>query len=118
VPAIIPVTIPLAEPTVAVPAAPLDHVPVPELFERVIVPPWQTGTLPVAADGAASTVTVVVTTAPHEAVLVITAVPAAAAVIIPVADPIVATDVLELLQAPPIVASVSVRDVPEQTGTE
>jgi len=68
VPADTPFTMPLTEPIVATPAAPLDQVPAPVASVIVMVFPVHKGTLPDGAAGAVRTVTVVVALAPQEAV--------------------------------------------------
>ncbi len=63
VPAETPVTIPDV-PTVAIPELPLTHDPPVGVDDNVVVAPTHTDIVPVIADGAANTVTVVVRTQP------------------------------------------------------
>ena len=64
--------------------------------------------MPLASDGVATTVTVVVDLQPVLSKYVITDVPTATLAIVPDEEPIVATDVVPLLHVPPPVASASV----------
>lgn len=114
VPALIPVTIPLAEPIFATEAFPLVQVPPVTLLVNVPVLPAHIDMRPPIVAGAAFTVTVaVVLHAPT--VYVITAVPAATPATIPEEEPTVATSVLPLLQVPPLVASFRDMFAPAQT---
>ena len=100
VPTATPVTIPVP-PTVATAVLLLVHVPPPVASVSAAVPPRQMLTAPVGMIGdAAFTVTIVVALQPVEAMQVIVAVPVATPVTMPDVAPIVATDVLLLLQLP------------------
>ena len=55
-----PVTMPVEEPTVAVPVALLLQVPPAGISPSAVVSPWHTESVPVIADGSALTVTTVV----------------------------------------------------------
>lgn len=104
-----PVTLPVAGLTVAIPAGVHDQVPpaVAVALDRVVLAPTQTLSGPVIAppEGAANTVTVTVLV-PKEVAYEITADPAVTPVTTPEVDT-VATDVLPLLHVPPEVAHAS-----------
>jgi hypothetical protein len=100
VPACEPVTIPVDEPTGATYGELLLHVPPPGLEVRVVVEPMQIGDVPPEIDtGVAVTVTIAVSR-PSDPFHEIIAVPADTPETIPVAEPIVATARLPLLQYP------------------
>ena len=67
VPVTTPVTIPLPEPTAAIAALLLLHVPAPDTSPSVIVEPAHTGLFPVIAPGALVTETIVVAMQPDDA---------------------------------------------------
>jgi hypothetical protein len=120
VPAEIPVTIPVAEVTVATPAFALDQVPTLVVEVSVEVKPTQTAVVPeiVPATGAAVTVTVLVAVALGQplapaTVYVMVAVPGA----IPVTTPEEFTEAMEaavLVQVPPVTVEVKVVVLPTQ----
>ncbi len=70
---------------------------------------------PTIAVGSGNTIITVVTKQPPGNVYVIVVVPAVLAIIMPVAVPMDATEVLLLLHEPPVVASVTVIELPAQT---
>jgi len=112
---LIPVTTPLAEPTVAL--AVLLQLQVPPLtawLSVVIVPTHRLG-LPLIVAGVVFTVTVVIAVHPELTLYVILAVPAPTPVTIPVVRPTVAFAVLLLLQVPPVVVLASVVVCPTHT---
>src|ERR1043165_5151845 len=98
-----PETMPLEEPTVALPIALLTHVPpgVP-ILARADVVAWQKDNVPEIAVGSGSTVTTVALIQPVVAVYVMSVVPADAPVTTPDVTPIVATPVLELTHDTPV----------------
>lgn len=109
-PAATPVTTPDVEPTVAIDALLVSHVPPETGSPNVIVPPTPTV---VGPDMGASGLTVNVMVAilvPTMYVMV--QVPAEIALTIPVEEPTIATEVLLLLQWPPAVESASVLVLP------
>jgi len=113
VPAVPPVTVPVAEPTVATEGDPELHTPPPELV-RLMEEPVQTVVGPEIADGLGFTVTGATTKQPVERVYVIRVTPGVTPVMVPDADPMVATDVLPLVHVPPGTAFVSVSEFPTQ----
>jgi hypothetical protein len=111
------VTIPVADPTEAIPDMLLLHVP-PPASDKVVVRSEQTLSVPSMAVGNGLTVTTAVIIHPVGKVYVMVAVLATVtvpAVTIPEADPTVAIPVALLLHVPPDVASLSVVVRPEQT---
>ena len=111
-----PLTTPDDEPTVAIVASLLLHVPPVVISDNVVVDPTQTEAAPVIADGSALTVSDLDVTHPADVVYVIFTVPADAPVTSPVALLTVATEVLLLLHVPPVVASVNVVVEPTHTA--
>lgn len=107
------VTIPLTDPIVATPVAPLTHVPDPDASLNVIVLPWQKGTLLLGGTGTALTVITLVAGLPQGGVYDMVVVPLDIAVTTP-AELIVPTAGLLLLQVPVANASVSVVVAPGQ----
>jgi hypothetical protein len=114
VPAATPETIP-DEPTVATEAALLLHVPPDVASLKDMTEPAHTEDEPEMAAGTVLTVTVAVAVQPDADVYVTIDVPVATPLTMPVALPIVATPMLLLLHAPPLVASVSVVAEPTHT---
>lgn len=110
-----PVTTPVVDTTVAIEVAPLLHVPPPASLS-VIVAPVQTDDSPAMGDGNGSTVTTFVEEHPDVAVYDMVVVPAETPLTTPVEEPIVATDVVLLVQWPPVVASAIVIVEPTQTS--
>ena len=113
-----PVTMPVAEPTVATAVLLLTHAPPEDTSDKVIVVPEQTTLGPVIADGSGFTVMTVVAMQPVARVYVDTQVlgiPTIAPVAIPEDEPMVAIAVLLLLHVPPVGASLNVIVDPEQT---
>ena len=107
-PVAIPVTTPELEPTVATDGSELLHVPPPvPLLVYVVVSPTQIGVVPLTVPAVTSGLTVNVLDElvglpqPLPTVKVIVVVPAETAVTTPVPMLTVATEVLELYQAPP-----------------
>ena len=115
VPADSPVTIPVAEPILAIAVNELVQVPPEVALVNVVLAPAQTAEDPAIAAGEELTVIVAVEVQPVGKVYVITAVPDETPFRIPVVLPIVAIDVLLLLHDPPVVVFVSVVFVPAQT---
>src|SRR5438552_391935 len=107
-PAATPVTMPVEAPTVAVPVALLLQVPPLMASVRVMVAPVHTVEEPEIADGADTTVTVILVLQPVGNVYTMELVPGETPVTIPEEEPTVATPVAVLVQVPPAVASVSV----------
>ena len=114
VPDDMPVTIPVEEPTVAIPVLPLVHVPPLVASLKVVVKPAQTDAVPVIDDGNGFTVATIVVIQPVARVYVIVEVPDDTPVTMPVDEPIVAMPVLPLVHVPPP-ASLSVVVKPAQT---
>ena len=113
VPPATPVTTPVPETTVATAVLLLVHEPPPASVSAV-VNPGHTFVVPVIDDGNGLTVTVVFVVQPVGKVYTMVDVPASPAVTIPELVPIVATDVLLLVQVPPP-AAVSAVVMPAQT---
>jgi hypothetical protein len=107
VPAVPPVTIPIAL-TVATPVLPLPHTPPAVVLLSTVVLPAHTFSVPVIAAGEVSTLTVVTVLQPLPSEYVITALPAATPVTIPFSDPINATDGPADVHTPPVGVEVSV----------
>ena len=112
-PAIIPVTIPVDDPMVALPLL-LVHVPPAGVEFNVVVRPTHTLATPVMVVGLGFTVTVVVIKHPVASEYVMTDVPGITPVTIPVDDPMVALPLL-LLHVPP--AGVEFKVVVKPTHT-
>lgn len=110
VPPDIPVTTPVAAPTVALVRLLLDQLPPESALPRVVVRPTQTVGDPVMADIAALTVTIVEAVQPEASVYVMPAVPVDTLVTRPLDEPTKATDALSLTHVPPVVALLSVPD--------
>ena len=104
-----PVTIPVVGLTVPTAGLELLQVPPAVGFDRVVVEPRHAVGIPVIAPGDATTVTIAVSKQPPNAYVTIV-VPGATPVMIPLAEPIVATPVLLLVQLPPAVVLLSVTD--------
>jgi hypothetical protein len=100
VPEPMPVTTPVVLPTVPLVTSLLDHVPPAVPSANVVVKPIQAEAVPVIAD-IGFTVTTAVVKHPVERVYVIVDVPDATPVTMPLADPIVAFDVVLLVHVPP-----------------
>ena len=109
-----PVTIPVADPTVAMVVLPLLHLP-PPASVRVVVWPTHTLVSPVMGNGNGFTVSVTVAEHPVLMVYDIIVVPVSTPVASPVPGFIVATLVFELVQVPPAVASLNAVVKPAQT---
>ncbi len=101
VPLLIPVTVPVASPTVAFVVFPLIHVPPDEVFESAAPEPTHTVSSPVIAGGAAVMVTIVVRTHELDNVYVIVVVPVVTGDTTP-ADEMLATVGVLLDHEPPI----------------
>ena len=114
-PVAIPFTIPELLPTVASVELLLLHVPPAALSEKVTLLPVHTLSGPFIALGAVFTVTVVVMVQPVEVMYSIVEVPGTIPVTTPVDEPIVAVEMLLLVQVPPAVESVTVVVPPGQT---
>jgi hypothetical protein len=108
VPGATPKTTPLDEPTVAMVASLLLQVPAPVASVSVVVLFTQRLSVPPGAAGNALTVICSLLVQPVGAVYVMNGLPAAWPVTTPVAEPTVASVLLELLHVPPVVASESV----------
>jgi len=106
-PGVIPVTIPLVEPTVAMPVELLLHV-TPADEASVIVEPTHTADGPLIVAGKALTVTTAVVEQPLPIEYVIVARPAAIPATMPVEEPTVAVPGALLVQLPPGVRSLNV----------
>jgi len=113
VPDATPVTLPVAEPTIATPVLLLNHVPPDVVFASVDIDPSHTLNVPVIAAGLAFTVIVSFLEHPVARVYVILVVPVVTPVSIPEHDPIDATPVALLTQVPPagVVETVVVKPV-------
>jgi hypothetical protein len=111
-----PVTMPLDEPTVALPVALLVHVPPASALDSVVVAPWQTVVVPVIAAGNGFIVTSPTLIQPPVLVNVMFVLPAATPVTTPDVEPIVAMAVFALVHdtPPPMPATVFV--APTHTG--
>ena len=114
VPAVIPVTTPVPEPTIATVCALLLHVPPVEASVKLTEEPTHTVAVPVMPAGTGSTVTVVVAVQPKGNEYVIVAVPSATEETTPLDDPTVAIVISLLLQVPPVAASLNVVVEPGQ----
>jgi len=101
IPGEIPVTTPESEPIVAIVTFPLVQVPPVGVLLKPIVPPTQTADGPVIMVGIGLTVTTIEVEQPVGKVYIIVVVPAATPVSIPESEPMVATEVLVLVQTPP-----------------
>ena len=112
VPAAMPATIPVREPTVAVAVVLLVQVPAPLASLSAVVLPVHTVVVPVIGDGTGTTFTVVVALHRPPNEYVITAVPRATPQAEPVVPPIVTLPVVPLTQLPPAVASLNVMQLP------
>ena len=99
-PVLMPVTEPVASPTVALLVLPLIHVPPDDVLLSVVFEPTQTDTSPVIAGGAEFTVTIVVRAHELEIVYVIIVVPVVTGDTTP-DDEIVATPGVLLVHVPP-----------------
>lgn len=99
-PVLIPVTEPVARPTVALLVLPLIHVPPDEVLTSVVFDPTHTELSPVIAGGAELTVTIAVRVHELEIVYVTIVVPTVTGVITP-EDEIVATPGVLLVHVPP-----------------
>ncbi len=108
-----PVTTPEIESTDATAGFPEDQCPPEGDAVRVVVVPSQILKEPVSVD-AEFTVTVAVVKQPDECVYVTDEVPVDNAVMIPLADPTLATDVVAEVQVPPDTAFVNVVEAPAQ----
>jgi hypothetical protein len=108
-----PVTIPVDEPIVAIPAAPLLHVPPGVASLNVTVLPWHTVAGPEIGAGKGLTVSVLVVLQPVGNLNVMIVVPATMPVTIPEREPIEAAPVL--LVHVPLPTSVSVTVPPTHT---
>lgn len=108
IPAVTPVTIPVDDPTVAIPGALLVHVPPVTPSLSVVARPMHTCVTPVIAVGTVFTVTVAVALQPAAIVYVIPAVPAVMPLTTPVVDPTLAMVVAPLVHVPPVVMLLSV----------
>jgi hypothetical protein len=108
VPALTPVTTPVAVATVATDPVPCTHVPPLTEFDNVVVEPWQSTIVPVIAPGIGLTVIVRVTKQLVPIVYVITAVPTATPLTTPVEVPTSAILALLVLQVPPAVVFANV----------
>ena len=115
VPPATPATIPFVDPTVAIPVLLLDQTPPIVASLSVAVAPAQTSVVPEIDPGEVLTEIVVVVAQPVSSEYEMTAVPEEIPETSPKTDPIVATDVLVLVQIPPAEASVNVMDDPMQT---
>lgn len=114
-PAVIPFTNPVADPTVATDVLPLIHVPPGVVDVSVVVRATHRPRLPVMLAGVALTVIDLVTAQPAPREYVIVTVPEITPLTIPDREPAVAIDVLLLVQRPPGTALVSVTVAPAQT---
>ena len=114
-PAAIPLTTPVPEPTVASDVLLLLHVPPVVASLKVVVEPIHTLATPVIDAGFGLTVTPNTAVQPAGSVYVMVAVPADTPVTIPVPAPTEAIEVLLLLHVPPLVASLSEVVSPTQT---
>ena len=113
-----PVTMPVVDPTLAIPVALLLQIPPPAASVKVVVNPEQTASVPSIAVGNGFTVTTAVMMQPVGNVYVIVAVlvvNTTPPVTRPVAEPILAIPEALLLHVPPVVASLNVVVSPEQT---
>jgi len=116
VPAEIPVTIPVEDPTLAIPVALLLHTPPEEASLNVVVEPKHRDSVPVIEAGTGYTVTIIdCGLHPSGSEYEIIVVPAVRPFTSPVDEPTVATAVLVLLQEPPPTASVNEVVNPLQT---
>jgi hypothetical protein len=107
-PPVTPVTMPVDEPTPAMPEMLERHVPPPVISESVVVSPEQTIEAPVIAAGKGFIVTVVAVLQPVGSIYDMIAVPAETPVTMPEILPTTAMPVDAELHRPPEVASVSV----------
>ena len=113
-----PVTMPVVDPTLAIPVALLLQVPPPAASVKVVVNPEQTASVPSIAVGNGFTVATAVMMQSVGNVYVIVAVLVVITtppVTRPVAEPILAIPEALLLHVPPVVASLNVVVSPEQT---
>lgn len=112
-----PVTIPVRDPTVAIPGAPPDHVPPGLASARTVVADTQRAYAPVTGAAAITLIALVMKQPPIEYVMV--AGPTATPVTTPVAVPMVSA-VPKVLQMPPVTvsASVTVKPVHTDAGPE
>jgi len=115
VPAAIPLTRPVFEPTVASNVLLLVHVPPPELFVSVVVAPTHTVLAPPIVAGEVFTVTLVTAKQPEGTVYVMSGVPAETPLTAPLPAPTVASPVFELLHTPPPVPLANIVVRPVQT---
>ncbi len=115
VPADTPVTIPVADPTVATPVAELLHVPPVVALANVVVPLIHVEAVPVIAAGAATTVTIRLAADPQPVAYNIVTVPAPTPVTNPVPVSADAIDVFPLVQLPPVTEFDNVIVLPSQT---
>src|SRR3954468_20312933 len=98
----VPVTTPVADPTVAIAVLLLVHVPPLTVLVSVIILPWHTGTFPPIAEGLGFTVICWVALHPVGITYLMNGVPGATPVTMPVADPTVACAGFVLAQEPPV----------------
>jgi hypothetical protein len=113
VPEVTPVTTPVVDPIVAFPLL-LLHVPPEVVLLRLEVSPMQTCGVPVIAAGSEFIVTAAVASVPQPVLYIITVVPELTLVNIPEEVPMVATEVLLLVQVPPAAELLNVVDKPRQ----
>jgi hypothetical protein len=114
VPADTPVTTPDAGSIVSIEAQALLQPPPAGVLLNVVVSPTHTPNEPEMADGSGFTVMPAVMIQPVGSVYVIVAVPPLTPLATPLVEPMVATDVLLLLQVPPAVPLINVVVVPWQ----
>ena len=110
-----PVTTPLADPTIAIDGSPLLQLPDGVGSLKVVVRPEQTSVMPVIADGNGFTVATVVMWQVEGKAYVIIAVPEETPTSMPLDDVTVATAVLPLVHVPPP-ASLTLVNAPTHTG--
>jgi hypothetical protein len=109
---------PVVEPTVAIVESLPVHAPPVVVEASVIVDPDGTLELPVIAVGTGFTTRLAVAKQPVLSMYEITVVPADTPFATPVEEPIVATDVTPLLQAPPVGELLRLVEPPAQTTRE